>query len=212
MLVTLSSKRILIMHKTAPADYRISDVIANRWSPRSFLDRPVEKEKLLHVLEAGRWAASSYGVQPWAYIVATKDEPEEFEKMLSILVPFNQAWANGAPVLMLSTAQMVSADGRPNTHALHDVGAASALMSIEAVAQGLQAHQMSGFDVEKAKEVFDLPEGVAPVAVIALGYVGAPEALPDMLKERELAERVRKPLSEIVFSGKYGSTSELVKA
>ncbi len=198
------------MSKPAPSTYPINEVIAHRWSPRAFLDKPVEKEKILSFLEAARWAASSYGVQPWSYIIATKDDPENFAKLVSVLVPFNQSWAANAPVLLLSLAQTVNAEGKPNSHALHDTGAASAQLSIQAAALGLQAHQMSGFDAAEAKKVFALPEGVEAVAAIAVGYAGDPETLPDFLKERELAERGRKPLSEFVFTGKYGEVSPLV--
>ncbi len=198
------------MSNAAPSDFPIHELIANRWSPRAFSEKPVAKETLLTILEAARWAASSYGVQPWSYIIATKDQPEEYEKLLNVLVPFNQGWANSAPVLLLSVATTVNAEGKPNSHAFHDVGAASALLSVEANAQGLQAHQMSGFDIEKAKEVFELPQGTEPVAAIAVGYVGDPETLPDFLKERELGARTRKPLSEIIFSGKFGTSSPLV--
>ena len=198
------------MSHTASTNYPVIEVIANRWSPRAYADRPVEKEKLLTVLEAARWAASSYGVQPWSYIVATKDDPEGYAKLLSVLVPFNQGWADSAPVLMLSVASTVTADGKPNNHAFHDVGAASALLALQATALGLQVHQMSGFDAEKAKQVFAMPDNVLPVAAIALGYVGDPETLPELLKARELAPRGRKPLTEIIFSGKYGETSNLV--
>jgi len=199
------------MSRTAPADFELADIIAERWSPRAYADKPVEKEKILSVLEAARWAASSYGAQPWSYIIATKDDPVEYEKLLSVLVPFNQGWANSAPVLLLSIALTVTADGKPNPLALHDVGAASTTLALQATALGLQAHQMAGIEPEKAKELYDLPEGAVAVSAIALGYVGDPSGLPDFLKERELAPRVRKSLPEFVFTGKFGEPSGLVK-
>jgi len=198
------------MSNTAQTDFPINEIIADRWSPRAYADKPIEKEKLLAVLEAARWAASSYGAQPWSYIVATKDNTEEYAKLLSVLIPFNQGWAVSAPVLLLSLASTVNAEGKPNGHAVHDVGAASAQLSLEASSLGLQAHQMAGFDAEKAKEVFELPKDVEPIAAIALGYPGDPSSLPDFLKERELGVRARKPLSEIIFSGKFGTPSPLV--
>jgi nitroreductase len=198
------------MSNTAPSDYPLTPVLAERWSPRAFLDKPVETAKLLSVLEAARWAASSSGLQPWAFIVATKDEPEEFAKLLRVLVPFNQGWASSAPVLLLSLAVAVNAEGKENKYAHHDVGAAAAQLTIQATALGLQAHQMGGFDPEKAKEVFALPDGVVPAAAIALGYEGDSSTLPEFLAARETAARVRKPLSEFVFSGAYGTVSPLV--
>src|SRR5436190_24164282 len=92
------------MEKPAPADFPIHDLLKRRWSPRAFADRPVEPDKLRRLLEAARWAPSSYNEQPWAFIVATKDQPEQFERLLSCLVEFNQSWAKAAPVLMLTVA------------------------------------------------------------------------------------------------------------
>jgi nitroreductase len=198
------------MPNIAPTDFPISDIIAARWSPRAFLDKPVEKEKLLHVLEAARWAASSSGLQPWSFIIATNDQPGDYAKILSVLVPFNQTWAANAPVLLLSVANTLRPDGQPNKHAFHDVGAASALLSLEATALGLQAHQMGGVEYEKAKEVFEVPDGYEVVAAIALGYPGDPETLAEPLKSRETAARTRKSLSEIIFGGKFGQSSPLV--
>ena len=83
-------------------DHPVHDLIAARWSPYAFSDRPVAKEDLLSLFEAARWAPSSYNEQPWSYLLATKDEPREFERMLSCLVEGNQVWAKAAPVLALA--------------------------------------------------------------------------------------------------------------
>jgi nitroreductase len=163
------------------------------------------------LFEAARWAPSSSNNQPWAYIVAVKDDPEGFNKMLGILVEFNASWAKSAPVLALSVAQTKTPkDGALNRHALHDVGSASAQLTFEANTHGLLVHQMAGFDVDKARKVFAIPAEWEPVAVMAIGYPGEPESLPDRLRDRELAPRSRKPLSEFVMAGSWGHTAPFV--
>src|SRR4051812_34167210 len=115
------------MEKLAPADFPIHDLLKRRWSPRAFADRPVEPEKLRSLFEAARWAPSSFNEQPWAFIVATKDKPDEFAKLLECLVEFNRSWAQAAPVVMLTVAhQNFNKNNQPNRHAFHDVGQAIA--------------------------------------------------------------------------------------
>src|SRR5438105_7452522 len=172
--------------KTATPDHPIMDVLKKRWSPYVFADKPVSAADLQSLFEAARWAPSSFNEQPWAYIVATKDEKDNFEKILSVLVEFNAQWANGAPVLGLAVAKLAFANNNaPNRNAQYDTGAATALLSVEATARGLAVHQMAGFDPEKARQVFGIPAGWAPIAAVAIGYPGDPASLPPPLKDRE---------------------------
>ena len=195
------------MLKPAITTVPIHELLRNRWSPRAFSDKAVAPEVLHALFEAARWAPSSSNYQPWAYIVGTKDDPEDFAKVLSTLVEFNAGWAQHAPVLVMSVAQTkLPKDGSTNRHAFHDVGSATAQLTFEANARGLLVHQMAGFDVNKAREVFVIPEGWEPVAVMAIGYPGDPETLPEKLRERELAPRSRKPLREFVMAGAWGHT------
>lgn len=190
----------------------IHDIVATRWSPRAFDSRPVEPEKLRSLFEAARWAASSYNAQPWYFIVATKDDPKNFQKILDSFVEFNQSWAKHAPVLALSVAGLkFEHNGEQNRHAFHDVGQAAATLAVEANSQGLQIHQMAGILPDKARELFAIPEGYEAVAGIAIGYPGKAESLPDQLRERENAPRARKPLNSFVFTGKWGQASPIVK-
>ena len=192
-------------------EYTVHDLIRGRWSPRAFSNRTVERDKLLSLLEACRWAASSYNEQPWSLIVATKDQPSEYARLLSCLVEFNQSWAQSAPVLMLSVAKLhFDQNGKENRHAFHDVGAAASNLSTQALALELFVHQMVGFDTEKARSQFGIPIGYEPVAMIAIGYLGDPQTLPAALQAQELAPRTRKPLTEFVFAGGWGQTSDLV--
>jgi nitroreductase len=199
------------MKNPAPTEVPIHEIVRHRWSPRAFSEKIVPPEVLRSLFEAARWAPSSSNVQPWAYIVGTKDEKENFEKVLSTLVEFNQGWAKNAPVLALSVAQVKNAkDGAPNRWAFHDVGSASAQLTTEASTRGLYVHQMAGLDPEKARKVFQIPEGWEAVAAMAIGYPGDPATLPEKLRERELAPRTRKPLSEFVMTGGWGHTASFV--
>ena len=199
------------MQKPAATTFPIHSLIRDRWSPRAFANKPVEREDLASLFEAARWAPSSNNEQPWAYIVAAKEDAENFAKMVGVLVAFNAAWAKEAPVLVLAVAGLkFRSNGDPNRNAFYDTGAASALLSVEATARGLAVHQMAGFDPGKAKQVFQIPADWEPIAAMAIGYSGDPELLPPKLRDREIAPRTRKPLSEFVMSGQWGHTSSIV--
>ena len=196
------------MKKPAPSDFPVHELIRERWSPRAFADKPVPQDVLRSIFEAARWAPSSFNEQPWAYIVATKDDKENFEKLLSVLVDFNVQWAKSAPVLALAVAKLAFANNNaPNRNAQYDTGAATALLSVEATARGLAVHQMAGFDAEKARQAFGVPKGWELLAAIAIGYPGDPASLPAPLKDREMAPRTRKPIAEFVMAGQWGHTA-----
>jgi nitroreductase len=198
--------------KQATPDYAVHELITRRWSPYAFSDRPVSDDDLRSLFEAARWAASSYNEQPWSYLVATKANPAEFERLLSCLIEGNQAWAKAVPVLALGcTSLQFARNGKPNAAAIHDLGLASANLTLEATARGLSVHQMIGILPDKAREVYDIPQGVQPLTGLAIGYAADPASLPEKLKERDLAPRSRKPLAEFVFSGKWGTASSVAK-
>ena len=199
------------MVKNASNDHPIHELITKRWSPYAFDSRLVSKADLFSLFEAARWAASSYNEQPWRYLVATKEEPEEYEKLLSCLVEGNQLWAKAAPVLALGVASLAFAlNGKPNKAAIHDLGLAAGSLTFEATARGLAVHQMIGILPDKARELYGIPQGYEAVTGIAIGYVGDPQTLPDKLRERDLTPRTRKPLKDFVFGGTWGKTSVLV--
>jgi nitroreductase len=143
------------MQKPALSDSPVHELIRDRWSPRSFADKAIPEEMLRSLFEAARWAPSSNNEQPWAYLVATKDDPVNFNKILGALVEFNASWARNATALAIAVAKKTFAkSGAPNRNAEYDTGAATALLSVEATAHGLAVHQMAGFDPEKAREAF----------------------------------------------------------
>ena len=200
------------MQKPAPTHHPIHDLLRHRWSPRAFSDKPLSPDILRSLFEAARWAPSSNNEQPWAFLVATRDEPENHAKMLSTLVEFNQNWAKHAPVLAIAVSEMAFArTGKPNRNAFYDTGAAVAHLSVEATSQGLFMHQMAGFDPHKAIELFEIPNGWEPIAALVIGYPGDPDSLPETLREREIAPRERKPLSSFVMSGGWGKTAPFAK-
>lgn len=202
-----------VRQNPAPTAAPIHDLLTHRWSPRAFDGRAVEPGQLRSLFEAARWAASSYNAQPWFFIVAAKDDPDNFKRVLDCFVEFNQAWAKHAPVVALSVARLkFEHNGQPNRHAYHDVGQAAANLALQAAAFGLQIHQMAGIDPQKARAIFAIPEGCEAVAGIALGYPGDPASLPDPLRERELAPRNRKPVSSFVFTGSWGTPSPIAAA
>jgi nitroreductase len=193
------------MNKPAAANHPIHDIIRDRWSPRAFGDRSIPARDLSTILEAARWAPSAFNDQPWYFIVATRDETEEFERMLGCLVEANRLWAKGAAALAISVARTSYAhNGSPYRHAYYDTGQAVAAMTLQATALGIRVHQMAGFDVDRTRDEYDVPEGHDPVTAIAFGYPGDPESLPEKLREAELAERTRRPQEETVFSGSWG--------
>jgi nitroreductase len=192
--------------KLAEADTAIHDLFRQRWSPRAFSPRDVSNEDLRSMVEAARWAASSYNEQPWRFFVARKSDPGGgYNRFLSVLVPANQAWASSAPVLIIMTAKKnFTHTGADNYYALHDAGQALAHLMLQATALGLHAHAMAGFDHEKARKEIGIPDDYAIGAAVALGYVGNPDQLPEQLRKAEIAKRQRKPLREIAFGPHWG--------
>jgi nitroreductase len=181
----------------------IHELLARRWSPRAFSPRPVEAEKLAQLFEAARWAPSSYNAQPWAFIVATREDAEGYTRLLSTLVEPNRQWAQQAPVLILAVAKLdYNHVARPNRHAFYDLGQAVANLTVQSTSLDLHIHQMGGFDPGAARDLFAIPKGYEPVSVLALGYQDESTADP--------AARTRKPLTDFVFSGSWGRAAAVV--
>ena len=193
------------VHKRGAPDHPILELFAERWSPYAFSPEPVTPEDLQGVFEAARWAASSYNEQPWEFVVAPRDDEAGFARLLSLLVEPNQAWARDAPVLALGLVRRAfSRNGTPNKAAEHDLGLATANLMLEATRRGLAVHAMIGILPERAREVLALPDGVEAFTGLAIGHPGPASALPDGLRARDEAPRVRKPLEAFVFQGRYG--------
>ncbi len=185
----------------------INELLQKRFSPKTFSEKRVEHEQIVDLLEAARWAPSSMNEQPWRFLIAPKDDPETFNKLLSSLNTNNQIWAKNASVLILTMARIDSEITKQiNKHALYDLGNSVAHLTFQAMTMGIYVRQMGGFDPEKTRAIFGIADNFIPVSVLAIGYKGNPESLPEELKKRELAVRRRKDLGEIAFKGKFGSS------
>ncbi|TWU67552.1 malonic semialdehyde reductase [Crateriforma conspicua] len=197
-----------------PVDLPVLSAIANRWSPYRFADQAVEDEKIRRVLEAARWAASSFNDQPWYFIVARRRDEPEFQTMLECLMEANQAWASRAGVLMLTCIRTTfQYNGKPNRVALHDLGQASGYLALQATEMGLQVHQMAGINLSVVRQKYELPEGVEPQTAIAIGYPDTTAPADEQNQQwadRENGARKRNPLSAQVFTGKFGQSSPFV--
>ena len=192
------------------ADHPIDPMFLERWSPRAFTGEPLAEADLLTMLEAARWAASSYNSQPWRFVYARRDTPH-WPRLLGLLVPANQAWAKAASalVVLISNALMrrpgTDRDVPSPTHSL-DAGAASANFALQAMKMGWHVHGMVGFDHDRAFAELNVPEGYTVEAVYAVGRAGDPATLPEPLRSRE-APNTRVPLSQLVFEGTFEPAS-----
>ena len=194
-----------LIEKIANTDFPVHDLIARRWSARALSTKAVEKSKLFSILEAARWAPSSRNEQPWRYIVFTKDNPDNLKKAQSVLLDIN-SFAKRAPILICALAKKTYSDnGIYNKLHFHDLGAANENMFLESVNQGLVMHEMGGFDREKARDVFNIPDDYEIGIMIAIGYQDSHEILPERYREKANLPRERKSLSDIAFLEQLGN-------
>ena len=200
----------MTMTQSAVTNPPIHTLLQTRWSPRAFAPTPVAPAQILSLLEAARWSASAINVQPWSFVVVPKDDEDAFARLFGTLAEGNQVWVQHVPLLVLAVAQQQREPGKPNPYALYDLGQAVAHLSIQATALGLYVHQLAGFNPDQARSAFAIPEEYVPFTVIAIGTLGDPDALPEPLHTRELAERTRKPLGSFVFGGTWGQPTSLL--
>lgn len=199
------------LEKSAATSYAIDPLLRERWSPRAFSPEPLAAEQVLSLFEAARWSPSAMNEQPWGFIVAPREDAALFAQAVECLAEGNRVWAQHAPLLVVAVARLVrQRDGAPNGVALYDLGQSVAHLTVQAASLGWLVHQMGGFSADAARAAFGIPADHAPVTFIAVGRMGDPGALPEALRARELAERQRKPLSELVFGEHWGQPSALL--
>ncbi|MDF2669507.1 MAG: Nitroreductase family protein [Paenibacillus sp.] len=186
---------------TRQAEFEPAPLFLNRWSPRSFQNKEVPADVLASILEAARWAPSASNNQPWRFIVART--PEDRERFLTFISPFNTEWCASAPVLAVAFAHQVSPNGSANRWGSFDTGAAWGYLALEAIRHGVYTHAMGGFDKDLAKETLGVPDDFEAMAVIALGFRGEKEQLSEKHQEREIPSS-RRPFKESFFEGKFG--------
>ena len=198
------------MNKPAETSQPLIDVIRDRWSPRAFTDRMVPKDVLASLFEAARWAASCNNSQPWRFIVATKENRAEYDRLLSCFNDRNQSWAITAPVIMITCADKNLPNGSPSNYGFYDTGAAMAQFTAQAMSHGVVVHQAQGILPDKVREEYAVPDDFEVCTGIAVGYQAEADVLPDDYAKREVLPRDRKPLDELVFAGKFGKPSSAI--
>lgn len=195
------------MKKPAITQVPIAPLLADRWSGRAYdAAKPVSREQTIALLEAARWAPSCFGDQPWRFMVWDKHvDAANWQRAFDCLVPGNQAWVQNAPLLFLITADtLFNHNGKPNRWGQYDTGAAAENLCLQASAMGLMAHQMGGFDADKARTAFAIPEQYTLMAMMSVGYPADISTLSGEVLEREMAARTRRPLGELFFDGTWG--------
>ena len=196
------------MEKPAAVDHDVHQLGRARWSPRAFDGSSITEQELGSLIEAARWAPSCFNDQPWRFVVARRDDGEDFERILSCLVENNRTWARHAGLLAIgAVTETFAHNDKPNRWAEHDLGLAMAQLVLQATSMGLHAHMMAGFDRDRAREELGIPEGAHPHVALAVGRMGDAEELPEPLREREKAERSRRTADEIRFFGRWGRSA-----
>jgi len=185
-------------HEHDPHEFTLADVLEQRWSPRAFArDEVLDQNRLGPAFEAARWSPSSGNSQPWSFVVGFRGD-DAFQTIVGTMASGNQVWAEHAGALVANIASVVDAEGKPQSHAIYDLGQAVAHFSVQATAQGLMVHQMGGFDAQTLGRELGLDSSQRVVTIMAVGSLGDPADLPEKFQEREAQPRVRKPLSDIV--------------
>lgn len=188
------------MNKLATTRVPLHPLLAGRWSPRGFdAAHEVTDEQVSALLEAARWAPSAANTQPWRFLVARRGDAA-FKELTEVLAPGNQQWAGAAAALILVAAETVDESGNARPWALYDTGQAVGHLLVQAAHEGLDVHQMGGFDAAAATSRFDLPAGVQPVVVVAIGRHDPAAPLPPVLAEREAAPRTRRDVEDLLLA------------
>jgi len=194
------------MKKPAITQVPIDATLAERWSGRAYdASKTVSKQQTIALLEAARWAPSCMGDQPWRIVVFNKaKDPIAWQKAFDCLVEGNQVWVKNAPWLSLICANtLFTKNSQSNPWAEYDAGAAAQNLCLQASSMGLMAHQLGGFDANKAREVFNIPEQYVLKAMMPVGYPVAEANIPAELYEREISPRSRRALGELFFDGAW---------
>ncbi|NLJ87857.1 MAG: nitroreductase [Epulopiscium sp.] len=166
------------------------ELAKKRYSVRSYLDRPVEKEKLLQVLEAARIAPSAVNKQPWNFIVVTNENTKN-----KIAETYPREWFKTAPAVIVVCGDHSKSwkrkDGKD--HCNIDVAIAIDHMTLAATDLGLGTCWVCAFDAKQCHKILGLPENLEVIALIPIGYPAdtAPE------------NKNRMDISEIVSWEKY---------
>ena len=181
------------------AEHPVDPLFLKRWSPRSMTGEKIELPVLMTLFEAARWAPSSGNLQPWRFIYGLRETPA-FDRLYENLGRGNKSWCDKASALVLVVSKIRHDDGKPMRTHSYDTGSAWVSLALQASLLNLVAHGMAGFDYDKAREIVSLPDDYQPEAMIAIGYPGPIENLPEDKREKEKPSS-RKSINEFVFEG-----------
>lgn len=182
--------------------YPILDIILNRYSPRAMSGESLSHDELMTILEAGRWAPSSYNDQPWHFIYGVRDTPF-WHTLFDLLVPFNQSWvAQGSVLVCVISEKYFFETGKPSRTHLFDAGAAWENMALQATSMGLVCHGMEGFDYERARAELQIPESYDIAMMFVVGKPAPASTLPPALASKETPSD-RVPLEDIISEGVF---------
>ncbi|MDQ0577045.1 nitroreductase family protein [Agromyces albus] len=190
-----------VTSRNAQTEAPLITPLVERWSPRAYdPTAEVDPAVIRTILEAARWAPSANNTQPWRFIVARRGS-DAFTTVHDAMAGFNKAWADSAAVLIVNVAEIIDTEGEARPWARYDLGQAVAHLTVQAQHEGLHTHQLGGFDAARLHAEFDLDARFEVVSITAIGVLGDLDTLPDVLREREVAPRLRKPLEELVLAG-----------
>lgn len=188
------------------SEHPISPIFLERWSPRAFTGEDIPEAEMLTILDAARWAPSSYNVQPWRFLYARRGTPN-FARFLNILNEFNRGWAHTASAILIIASKKTSmapgaTQALPNaTHSL-DTGAAWGYLALQASLSGWQAHGLGGIDRELARRELKIPDDYTVEAGAVIGRPGDKSVLPASLQGGEMPSP-RLPLVQVAFEGDF---------
>lgn len=178
----------------------INDLFLKRWSPRAMSGKPLTLLQVQQLVEAARWAPSSYNNQPWRYFYAISGD-EFWTSFVDLLAPGNKIWAEKAGALFVVAAKTTfDYNNKPSRTAPYDTGAATLNLAYEGFFLGLVVHQMEGFDYDKAHELLKMPKDFVVQSMVAVGFSGDVAELPKKAQQDEHPNE-RRPLDEIMFHG-----------
>ena len=183
-------------------DHPIDPLFLDRWSPRAMSGAAIAQAELMILLEAARWAPSSFNNQPWRILYAHRDTPQ-WSLFFDLLVDANKAWAGKAGALLLFVSKTTfDHNGKPSVTHSFDCGAAWANFALQGCRLGLVVHGMQGFNYDQAQTDLKIPDGYKVEAMVAVGQPGDPAELPEKLREKE-APNSRRPLSQTACEGTW---------
>ena len=168
------------------AEHEVLDLIIKRWSARAMSGRRLDQKILNQLFEAAKWAPSCYNVQPWRFVYAHKGSTA-WQKMYDLQVDFNKKWTINSSVLVLVISyKLFPWNKEPNHTHSFDTGSAVQNMCLQATSLNLVIHGMAGFDYDKARKEFKIPNNYNIEAMYAIGYPADKEVLPTELQDKEV--------------------------